>query len=58
MAINVNQELCIGCGACVAACSDVFKLGDAGKAEVISQGNLECAKTAAAACPVQAITAE
>lgn len=58
MSIKVNQELCIGCGACAATCSDVFKLGDSGKAEVISQDNVECATNAAAGCPVQAISVE
>ena len=56
MAISVNQETCIGCGACISLCPDVFKLNDGGKSEVISQENTECAKNAAASCPVQAIS--
>lgn len=56
--IKVDQETCIGCGTCAALCPDTFKLNDNGKSEVISQTNLECAKNAAASCPVQAISVE
>jgi ferredoxin len=56
--INVDQNACIGCGSCAALCPDTFKLGGEGKSEVISQENIECAKGAAEACPVQAITVE
>ncbi|MDD5291482.1 MAG: ferredoxin [Patescibacteria group bacterium] len=55
MSIKVTQELCIGCGACVSLCPDVFKINDAGKSEVISEENVACAKNAAESCPVQAI---
>ena len=58
MSIKVNQELCIGCGACASLCPDVFKINDAGKAEVIAEENIDCAKDAAASCPVQAISVE
>jgi len=53
--IKVNQELCLGCGACASLCPDVFKMNEAGKAEAISQENIDCAKNAAESCPVQAI---
>ena len=56
MAIKVNKDLCIGCGACVALCPKVFQLGSDGKSEAISQDDMECAKKAAEGCPVQAIT--
>ncbi|MFA6171336.1 MAG: ferredoxin [Patescibacteria group bacterium] len=57
--IKVNQETCIGCGACESLCPDVFKLNaDTGKSEVVSQGNAECGKLAAESCPVQAITVD
>lgn len=56
--ITVDQEACIGCGACASICPDVFIMNDDGKSEVVSQGDLECAKNAAQSCPVQAITAE
>ena len=58
MAIKVNQELCIGCGACVSLCPDTFKFNDEGKSQVISQDNTDCAKNAAVGCPVQAISVE
>jgi ferredoxin len=56
MSIKVNQELCIGCGACVSLCPDVFKMNDAGKSEVVSEENIDCARNAAGSCPVQAIS--
>ncbi len=56
--IKVNEELCIGCGACASLCPDVFRLNDAGKSEVISQENVECAESSVSSCPVQAITIE
>jgi len=56
MAISVNQDVCIGCGACVNTCPQAFKLNDAGKSEVVSQEPVDCAQAAADGCPVQAIT--
>lgn len=58
MTIKVDQETCIGCGTCAGLCADVFQMNDSGKAEVISQDNLECARNAADACPVDAISVE
>jgi ferredoxin len=55
MSVKVNQDLCIGCGACASLCPDVFKLGESGKSEVIGHDNVACAKNAAESCPVQAI---
>ncbi len=55
MSIKVNKELCIGCGTCEALCPAVFKMNAEGKAEVISEEDLPCAKNAAESCPVQAI---
>jgi len=55
MSIKANKGLCIGCGTCEALCPDVFKINAEGKAEVIKQDNLSCAKNAAESCPVQAI---
>ncbi len=54
----VNQDLCIGCGTCEALCPSVFKLNQAGKAEVIRQDGAACAKNSAESCPVQAISIE
>lgn len=58
MAISVNKDTCIGCGACASLCPKTFQLNaDEGKAEVISQDDGACAQNAASGCPVQAITA-
>jgi ferredoxin len=56
MAIKVDIDACIGCGACVAICPDTFKMNDEGKSEVISENNPDCARQAAESCPVQAIS--
>jgi ferredoxin len=53
--IKVNHDLCIGCGTCEALCPSVFKMNAEAKADVISQNESGCAKTAAESCPVQAI---
>ncbi|MFH1427908.1 MAG: ferredoxin [Patescibacteria group bacterium] len=55
MAIKIDKDLCIGCGTCEALCPDVFKLDEEGKADVISEENLSCAKNAVESCSVQAI---
>lgn len=55
--VEVDKETCIGCGSCVAICSEVFELGSDGKAQVKEKADtsLACVKEAAEACPVQAI---
>ncbi len=58
MVIEINQELCIGCGACTAICPSVFKMNDEGKAEVMKKDDKDCAKSGAESCPVQAIKVE
>ena len=53
----VDQELCIGCGACADACPEVFELKDE-KAYVIAPEKCnacECEQTVDI-CPVQAIS--
>ena len=55
--VEVDQESCIGCGACVAACEDNFELNDDGKAQV-KQRDIEeigCSQEAADNCPVSCI---
>ncbi len=54
MSIKVDQEKCVGCGMCAGLCPEVFVMTDSGKSKVIGS-NEECAKDAAAACPVEAI---
>jgi ferredoxin len=56
--ISVNQELCIGCGACTAECPNTFDLNEEGKSIVTSQEDVECAKRAVDVCPVQAISVD
>jgi ferredoxin len=56
--IKVNEELCIGCGACESICPNVFKLED-GKSKVIASecGSCNC-KDVVSSCPVNAIEVE
>jgi len=57
--VSVNQESCIGCGACAATCPDAFEMKD-GKSHVKKgkeKSKLPCVKEAIEGCPVQAIKA-
>jgi ferredoxin len=60
MKIKINQELCVGCGACQSLCPKVFKIKKDGEAYVInSEGCKECNCPAVVdSCPAQAITLE
>lgn len=53
--IKVNENTCIGCGACVAIAPENFDFSDAGLSTVISEEVTETTHEAAAACPVSAI---
>ena len=58
MKAYVDEELCTGCGLCADSCPDVFEMQD--DKAVVKEGSLEdasadCAKEAAANCPVEAI---
>jgi ferredoxin len=55
MALHVDHNLCIGCGACVAICPSGFEMNSEGKSDVIDP-NAECGSKAVEACPVQAIS--
>lgn len=61
--IIVDQETCIGCGACVAVASELFELDENGKAQTKKIGELDDeelkqAKEGVDTCPVQAIKVE
>ena len=65
--ILVDQEKCIGCGACTAIASDVFSFNDEGYAETNAENNVldnmeeelknDCID-ALEGCPVEAIYTE
>jgi len=58
--VQVDQELCIGCGACVNLCPEIFELQKDGKSRVIIE-NLckQCDyEIAINSCPVGAIKVE
>lgn len=57
----VDENLCIGCQACVDACDTVFEMsGDKAvvKADPVPSDSESCAKEAAEMCPVDAIKCE
>lgn len=56
--LNVNEEQCIGCGACVAIDPEHFDFNDSGLSSVISNENLDSANLTSAleSCPTGAIT--
>lgn len=59
MKVKVNQEACIGCGACVAIADEVFDINDNGLSEVkvdaVSEENKEKVQEAIDSCPTAAI---
>ena len=62
MKIKVNQEACIGCGACAATAEDLFELiGDGlseAKVEEVPEDKVDAAKEALECCPTGAIVSE
>ncbi len=53
--VTVDKKKCIGCGTCVAVCSEVFEMdGDKAKPKT-PKTDKECAVEAEGSCPVQAI---
>ena len=62
MKVTVDQNKCIGCGACQAMCPDVFEFNDDGIMDVtnsiISEDNKEDVMDAEESCPVSAIEVE
>jgi ferredoxin len=57
--VTIDENLCIGCGACEATCPDLFEMKD-DKAIVKTEqyDDEESAKEAYEACPVDAINLE
>ena len=59
MKVKVNQDNCIGCGACHAICCDVFNINDYGLSEVVvdtvPEDKEEYVIDAIESCPTEAI---
>jgi len=57
--VKVNQDACIGCGACTSIAEDVFEMNDEGlsqaKNEVVAAGAEDAAREAMESCPTSAI---
>lgn len=62
MKVKVNQDSCIGCGACASICEDVFEIGDSGLSEVkvkeVPADKEDACKEAIESCPTAAIVEE
>jgi len=60
--VSVNQDLCIGCGACQSIVNDVFEIDDQGlatvKCEEVAKELEEDVIDAAEGCPTNAIVVE
>ena len=61
MKFKVDEEKCIGCGACAAICDDVFEINDEGFAvakddEITDEDVKENAISALEGCPTDAIS--
>jgi len=59
MKVKVNQEACIGCGACTSIAEELFQINDEGLSEVkveeVAADLVEKAKEAIDSCPTGAI---
>lgn len=58
--VKVDQDLCVGSGACVEIAQGVFKLNDEDKAEVVdpTAASMDDLREAQESCPVDAISVE
>jgi ferredoxin len=61
MRASVDPELCTGCELCVENCPDVFEMDDESakvKVDEIPDDQMDCVRSAAEDCPVEAISVE
>lgn len=62
MKVKVNEDACIGCGACVAICEKVFAFNDEGvsvvKVDKVEKEEEETVQEAINSCPTGAISKE
>lgn len=58
MKVKVDQDKCIGCGACVAIASENFDFNEEGLSSVIGDEVTDETRNALEACPVYAISIE
>lgn len=62
MKVKVNEDACIGCGACCAIADSIFEIGDNGLSEVkkeeVQEDEKRAVRDAAEACPTGAIEVE
>lgn len=59
MKLVIDTDLCEGCESCVQICPDHIKMGNDGKAHVVSDNCDGCdCEEAAGICPVEAIKVE
>ncbi|MDR3556227.1 MAG: ferredoxin [Syntrophobacteraceae bacterium] len=59
--VKLDEDCCIGCGACAELCPDVFEMNEEGdKAYVIlpEGGNEDCVQEAIDTCPSECISRE
>ena len=56
--VDIDLDACLGCGACVALCPEVFVMNETlGKAQPVrSDGDKRAVAEAAAACPTRCIS--
>lgn len=60
MKIKVNQDACIGCGACASISDELFEINDNGLSQVkvdeVPEDKVQAAKDAIDSCPTGAIS--